>query len=71
MSSWSIYSSNPSIYLSIYEDQQAEMSSSLGEWVFSGFVFDWLFRREASVIARARENARECDETRERGKGLA
>lgn len=47
LSSSTIYSSDPSIYLSIYEDQQAEMSSSLGEWVFSGFVFDWLFRREA------------------------
>lgn len=63
----SIYSSDPSIYLSIYEDQQAKMSSSLGEWVFSGFVFDWLFRREASPMARARENVREYDEATEGG----
>lgn len=47
------------------------MSSSLGEWVFSGFVFDWLFRRARHRRwPRARENARECDEATESGGGV-
>lgn len=72
LSSFSIYFSDPSIYLSIDEDQQAEMSSNLGEWIFSGFVFDWLFRARGiadgtSERKQGRRRKRENERERERG----